>query len=120
MNDLDRIQRTIGGWAEATFDHTAEGIADHIKEEAQGLIDALEAGNPDKIREEAADIEILVLTFANFVGFSLYDAVMDPKTGKHAVNQSRTWVRCDDGITRHSGHAKATTAPTGPAVGARG
>jgi NTP pyrophosphatase (non-canonical NTP hydrolase) len=116
MNDLDRLQRTIGGWAEATFDHTACGIIEHIREEADELLAAWRGLPTEKVREEAADVGILLLTLANFLGFSLHDTI----GAKHAVNQSRTWVRCDDGITRHSGHAKAPTAPTGPAAGARG
>ena len=103
MNDLDRIQKQIGDWAEATFEHTAFGIMTHIREEADELIAAWRDQPMDSVRQEAADIGILLFTLANFLGFSLHDAI----GAKHVVNVGRTWVKCDDGITRHSQHAKA-------------
>lgn len=111
---MDTVQAIIGNWAEATFDHTAQGIAQHLLREAVEL--ASVAGvTPAKILEnvnlalvkypayrtvgeETADVTILAFALAHYCGFSLHTAV----AAKHAVNVVREWGPKDHlGVSEH-------------------
>lgn len=113
-------QDTISTWAEETFEHDVAGIAKHTIREVVELAcacglephiihaqvdialndaeDAEEQGRPKGAEEETADVVILALAFAGYLGFSLEDALIQ----KHSINLLREWGKPDaDGVTEH-------------------
>jgi NTP pyrophosphatase (non-canonical NTP hydrolase) len=114
----------VGQWAERTFPQaTPVSIARHLQEEAAELLtaceqhaedlangcDALASGSLDRIREEAADVQLLLTHLPYRLGFDLQAAAEE----KFAVNQGRTWEPVEGGYSKHV--AAATTTPTGGA-----
>lgn len=113
--EMDLVQDRISAWAENTFTHDARGIALHTVREAIELAIAADCSNEEiagsvkaalkkernrtkSIDEETADVTILALAMAGYIGFDLSMAV----EAKHAVNIVRTWGKPDaQGITEH-------------------
>jgi NTP pyrophosphatase (non-canonical NTP hydrolase) len=81
-------------WQHATFpDSTAQSVLSHLAEEA----DELQA---DQTPEEAADVLLLLLAFADKCGFDLLEVAQ----AKMAVNEQREWtIKAQGGHTKHSG-----------------
>jgi DNA adenine methylase len=111
----------VGQWGERTFpESTPVSIAKHLQEEAREVLQACEqhvaevaAGNAegalfthDRIREEAADVFLILQHLAYRLGFDLEEAAEE----KFAVCQGRTWEQG----TPERGYAKhvAAAAPT--------
>jgi NTP pyrophosphatase (non-canonical NTP hydrolase) len=112
--EMNAMQDKISKWAESTFDHNERGIALHLLREAIELCLQVDGIEDDEIRdavditfrkwrqtsisEETADVTILALAMAGYLGFDLEMAV----GAKHAVNIVRTWGEPDgQGITEH-------------------
>lgn len=117
MGDMDARQATISEWAEATFQHTGGGIVLHLLSEVVELCMAagvsygsmrsvfedswsrFEEKKAVSVREEAADVTILAMTFAGWVGFSLAEEV----ARKHEINEKREWGKPNAlGFTEHT------------------
>lgn len=98
----DALQAAIGEWADKTFpSHAvtgARGPIYHLREEADELIKAWEAGDHARIAVETADVGILAATVAHLERFGLYAAILD----KMAINRARVWGTPDaNGIVHH-------------------
>lgn len=84
MSDLEKLQRAVGEWGNATFPtSTTDSILAHLRDEVAELSEA----EPTHRAQEAADCLLLLLHFAHRHGFSLFDAAVV----KAAVNAKRTW-----------------------------
>jgi hypothetical protein len=114
MRDL---QGEISQWAESTFDHDERGIITHLIREAVELAFAAgmkpgevssicgnavkkeeEKGKMRTIPEEGADVGILLLSLAGYVGFDLEEYILR----KHVINIFRAWgPRDEEGISEH-------------------
>ena len=95
---LQELQREIGAWGEATFGHSAQtldSLLTHL------LIEAAELkteSDLSRLREEAADMFILLCSLAHAAGFSLEHAVAEKMT----TNRARTWKQPDEhGVIEH-------------------
>ena len=95
-DSLEAWQAALGAWTLRTFggSRTRETLV-HLAEEVAELLDADAAGAGHE--EEAADVLILLLCYADRRGFSLATAL----ARKHAVNLGRTWREGEDGMIRH-------------------
>jgi len=95
-DSLDAWQAALGAWTRRTFggSRTRETLI-HLAEEVAELLDAEAAGTGHE--EEAADVLILLLCYADRRGFSLAEAL----ARKHAVNLGRAWREGEDGMVRH-------------------
>ena len=88
--DLNDMQRTVTEWAARTFPRENPGnVLLHFNEEAAELA---KATDPAHIREEAADVLLLLVQVANHNGFSLAEAAAE----KFAVVSSQQWVWRED------------------------
>lgn len=104
--DID-LEKKIGQWAEDTFrQSTLLSIFNHAKRELTELETAIANYNEMKdkqlalenIREEMADITLLMLHASYKLSFSLSEAVED----KFKVIQDREWNEPDDeGVCEH-------------------
>lgn len=102
---LARWQEVIGAWARRTFRHTDAGILKHL--EGEEFDEFRRAIGTAELREEAADVVILLLSLAFEQGWSLEHAVRD----KHLTNAGRTWGSPDaNGVSHHVGHEPAAPA----------
>lgn len=78
---LDEIQGDTGPWADRTFPaSTVESVVAHLKAEFREFADC-------PSRDEAADIVLLLCSYAHKSRFSLLEAV----ERKLAINKGRTW-----------------------------
>lgn len=67
----------------------------HLREE---MIELAEEVNPERRREECADVLILMLDLAHYEGWSLWGAL----AAKHEKNRARTWGPPDaNGVSHH-------------------
>lgn len=99
---FDQAQRVIAEWAERTFPKsTVQSISAHLGEELGELCDALGAcvlNGKHGIKDEAADVVMLLMHLAHKQGWSLYDAVVD----KFATVQKRKWGKPNKkGVVHH-------------------
>jgi NTP pyrophosphatase (non-canonical NTP hydrolase) len=91
------LQKRVGAWGDATFGaaQTVPGILAHLRRELAELTDA---ATPENVREEAADVLILLLGLAHQSGFDL----LQEGERKLAINQARTWAPPDaEGVISH-------------------
>lgn len=87
-------QQTISVWGTATFgESTPTELGILASAEIVELLDALGAGHPADIEEEAADVAIFLMRLASVSGFNLLSAV----NRKMAINRRRRWVKQEDG-----------------------
>jgi len=91
---LESLAAEIRAWQIETFPNgTPLGAAEHLLEEARELVQELRGmGKPraydfDRVREEAADVLLLLIAVAGMVGFDLLPAAVD----KMEINRNRTW-----------------------------
>ena len=89
---LDALSETICRWGERTFPKASPAsLAAHLHDEAGELLDS-------HLPEEAADVFILLVQYADVWGFNLAEAVQQ----KHEKNLRRTWGEPDArGVVRH-------------------
>lgn len=98
---MTMLQTAIGSWARNTFpDNTAERIMAHLRTEVAELSEAVV--NPGatnrSVDEELADVAILLLSLAEYMGINLRDAIRR----KHEKNLDRTFAYDESvGFDRH-------------------
>lgn len=87
-HELGQLVEEVRAWAALTFpDQKPLGIARHLENEIGELLTALEDPTPTNVREELADVALLVLDLAGFLEIDLEAAIRE----KFAVIRSRTW-----------------------------
>ncbi len=112
MADLDHIQKSVSDWAARTFPHEQPGnVLLHFNEEAAELA---KATSPADIREEAADVLLLLVQVANHNGFSLAEAAAEKF---HTVSSQQWEWREDLGYYKRVKPGAAAAAPTQPHTG---
>jgi NTP pyrophosphatase (non-canonical NTP hydrolase) len=89
---LDRFQEEVAAWGEATFgEGTPDSLLAHLILEVRELWDSHEP-------EEAADVLLLLLHFAQKQGFSLFEQA----ERKLTVIRGRVWGTPNaDGVVEH-------------------
>lgn len=92
MNAFDNFQVEVNEWQRKTFpESTKATVLTHLYREAKEL---REKGTPD----EAADVLLLLIAFADKAGFSLFDAARD----KFEICKARKWGQPDaQGVREH-------------------
>ena len=92
-------QETIGRWADEAFGKAASlwVIVSRLHAEELELLKAVDHGAPEAIRDEAADVAIVLYRLAQVAGFDLARAVNE----KMAVNRQRKWMVFGDGTGQH-------------------
>ena len=94
-------QETISKWADETFGRVKNPISSitRVNKEIAELLHALETGNQDynKLREELADIEIVLRRVATEFGCNLQEEV----DRKMAINRQRKWKLDGSGHAQH-------------------
>lgn len=88
-------------WQRETFPGgTSVGAVEHLVEEAGELADAIKHGPSDEaVREEAADVLLLLIAVVGLEGFDLMAAAQE----KMAINRARAWetVPNERGYRKH-------------------
>lgn len=91
MNSFEQFVNEVVTWQRETFPQsTTESVLSHLREEIQELQD-------DRSSEEAADVLLLLLAFADKEGFDLLEAAQQKMT----INKQRQWT-----VTAQGGHTK--------------
>lgn len=91
MNSFEQFVNEVVTWQRETFPQsTTESVLSHLREEIQELQD-------DRSPEEAADVLLLLLAFADKEGFDLLEAARR----KMIINHVRQWT-----VTAQGGHTK--------------
>lgn len=98
---IDLLQEYVGDWGKKTFGQdNPDAIVEHLLDEALELREAIKKDGPTAIRNEAADVLILLFGIAHRLGFDLGQAVVT----KMMENKTRSWGAPDSrGVIRHKG-----------------
>lgn len=90
------FQRVVGEWAEETFkDSDRASHIKHLKEEVEELAKAKDFNN---LKEECADILLIVFSLAHREGFDLEEVAMS----KFHTCLHREWKTNEEGNVRHA------------------
>ena len=89
---VENLYKEVVDWGNKTFpDATTSSILAHLAKEALELIE-------DQTPEEAADVCMLLMHYADKAGFDLFEAVRN----KFEINKTRKWGEPDEnGVIEH-------------------
>lgn len=95
---MSELQTRVQAWFLSNKGHAnAEAAIHRALREFDELLKAVEQGNLEHIQEEAADVMLCLLVFADIAGFDLLEAV----NRKHAINEQRKWRVDEAGCLHH-------------------
>lgn len=106
MSELRAYQKEIGEWGDETFNSKRSddlavnlyAIANHLKKEAQEVVDSAGCDDYELISEEISDCFLLLLHIAHNLEIDLLDCARE----KMEINYKRTWGEPDkDGVIEH-------------------
>jgi NTP pyrophosphatase (non-canonical NTP hydrolase) len=99
MSDIhSRDQRAVAEWYRQNGGHASlRNAVDRTADELRELTDALFRGDPDAIRDEAADVGLCLLMVAEIAGFDLMTAIRR----KQLINDGRLWRVDEAGCLHH-------------------
>lgn len=97
---LKLIQDYVGGWGDETFtEATPLSVCHHLLKEAKELFEGVQGDHAAAdVKEEAADVAILLLQLSHKLDFNLDHEIMF----KMKKNRERSWGKPDaDGVVEH-------------------
>lgn len=102
MNKIDQLQTDIGRWSDKTFgacvEDRREGLINHLIEEVEELHSV---GDENNVKEELADVMILLLDVARGFGFTA-TYLLYATEDMLEKNRGRKWGEPDEnGIVHH-------------------
>jgi NTP pyrophosphatase (non-canonical NTP hydrolase) len=97
-----KLFQKVTDWQSKTFgESTAHSKACHLREEVEELIEALEQGYEERIKEEFADCFFLLYGAAKAHGMT-YEEIGRAIEEKLKINKTRKWDKPDpNGVVKH-------------------